>query len=123
MSITFENDTDIIIYPLEKIIVVARNTHQIVVAHCIWWLASIIGLEEDLVKHIDKLHGHTVVEEPIQYQGDAPAPEIQEPVPVESREERQDQVLEECEEYLRESRTLRDITALNSKGTTPNRSK
>jgi hypothetical protein len=46
MTITFENDNDVIIYALEKIISYARRTQQIFVAQCVWWLASIIGLEQ-----------------------------------------------------------------------------
>ena len=55
MTITFENDNDVIVYPLEKIISYASRTQQIFVAHCVWWLASIVGLETGLVSHIDNL--------------------------------------------------------------------
>jgi hypothetical protein len=55
MTITFENDNDVIVYALEKVISYARQTQQIFVAHCVWWLASIIGLETGLVNHIDNL--------------------------------------------------------------------
>jgi streptogramin lyase len=55
MTITFENDNDVIVYALEKVISYARRTQQIFVAHCVWWLASIIGLEQGLITHIDNL--------------------------------------------------------------------
>jgi hypothetical protein len=55
MPITFENDNDIIVYALEKVIAYARRTEQIFVAQCVWWLASIIGLELGLVRYIDTL--------------------------------------------------------------------
>jgi len=55
MTITFENDSDVIVYTLEKVIAFARRTQQIFVAQCIWWLASIIGLEQELIIHIDNL--------------------------------------------------------------------
>jgi len=55
MPITFENDNDVIVYALEKVIDYARRTQQIFVAHCVWWLASIIGLEPELIIHIDTL--------------------------------------------------------------------
>jgi len=55
MTISFENDNDVIVYPLEKIIYYARRTQQIFVAQCVWWLASIIGLEQGLTIHIDNL--------------------------------------------------------------------
>jgi len=55
MTITFQDESDIIVYALEKIISHARRTQQIFVAQCIWWLASIIGLEQGLIIHIDNL--------------------------------------------------------------------
>jgi hypothetical protein len=55
MTITFENDNDVIVYALEKVISYARRTQQIFVAQCVWWLASIIGLETGLGIHIDNL--------------------------------------------------------------------
>jgi hypothetical protein len=55
MTVTFENDNDIIVYALEKIISYARRTQQIFVEQCVWWLALIIGLETGLVNHIDNL--------------------------------------------------------------------
>jgi hypothetical protein len=55
MTVTFENDNDVIVYALEKIISHARKTQQIFVAQCIWWLASIVGLESGLVNYIDIL--------------------------------------------------------------------
>jgi hypothetical protein len=55
MTVTFENDQDVIIYALEKVINYARRTQQIFVAQCVWWLASIIGLEQGLINYIDNL--------------------------------------------------------------------
>jgi len=56
MQITFENDNDVIIYALEKIISFAKRNQQIFVAQCVWWLASIIGLELGLISFIDDLY-------------------------------------------------------------------
>jgi hypothetical protein len=66
MTITFENNNDVIVYALEKIISYARRTQQVFVAHCVWWLASVIGLEQGLIVHIDNLQeqGTTSVELP-----------------------------------------------------------
>ena len=64
MTLSFENDNDVIVYALEKIILFARRFQHIFAAQCVWWIASIIGVEPELVKHIDKLHGRTIVEEP-----------------------------------------------------------
>jgi len=55
MTITFENDNDIIVYAFETIISYARSNQQIFAAQCVWWLASIIGLEQGLVNYIDNL--------------------------------------------------------------------
>jgi hypothetical protein len=55
MTITFENDSDVIVYALEKIISFARENQYLFVANCAWFLAAIIGLDEGLVIHIDNL--------------------------------------------------------------------
>jgi hypothetical protein len=55
MTITFQSDKDVIVYALEKIISFARNNQYIFLAQSIWWISSIIGLQEGLVIHIDNL--------------------------------------------------------------------
>jgi len=55
MTITFKNENDIIICALKKVISYARRIQQLFVAQCVWWLASIIGLEEGLIIHMDNL--------------------------------------------------------------------
>jgi hypothetical protein len=55
MTITFESDKDVIIYALEKIISYARDYQYIFLAQSIWWISSIIGLQEGLIIHIDNL--------------------------------------------------------------------
>jgi len=55
MTITFENDNDVIVYALEKIVSYAREYRYFCVANCTWWIASIVGLHEHLRRHIDKL--------------------------------------------------------------------
>jgi len=55
MTITFENDNDVIVYALEKIISYAREYQYFFVANCTWWIASIYGLENQLRQHIDYL--------------------------------------------------------------------
>jgi len=55
MTVIFDNDSDIIVDALEKVIAYARITQQIFVAQCVWWLVSIIGLVQGLVSHIDHL--------------------------------------------------------------------
>jgi hypothetical protein len=55
MTITFEYESDVIIYALEKVIAYARINQQIFVTQCVWWLASIIDLEPGLIIRIDNL--------------------------------------------------------------------
>jgi hypothetical protein len=59
MIITFETDSDVIIFALEKIILYARQYRYIFIAHCVWWLASTIGLEQWLIIHIDNFQPHS----------------------------------------------------------------
>jgi len=55
MTITCENDNDIIVYALEKIVSYARELQYFFVGNCVWWIASVIGLDEQLWKYIDNL--------------------------------------------------------------------
>jgi hypothetical protein len=55
MTITFESEQEIIIYALEKIISYARNNQYIFLAQSVWWISSIIGLQQGLIIHIDNL--------------------------------------------------------------------
>jgi len=55
MTVTFENENDAIVYGLEKVITYARRTQQIFVAQCIWWIASVIGLEQELINYVDNI--------------------------------------------------------------------
>jgi hypothetical protein len=59
MTITFENDNDIIVYPLERIISYARDNQYIFLVQSIWWISSIIGLQQGLIIHIDNLRNHS----------------------------------------------------------------
>jgi len=132
MTITFENESDVIAYAFEKILSDARRNQQIFVAQCVWWLASIIGLEQGLINYIDNIQSRievTVTSDKALYISVATSEPFDKeqsdkrksisPVPRDIQEEsRQYQVLEVCEEYLKESRRLREIVALKSKGTT-----
>jgi len=60
------------------------------VAQCVWWLASIVGLEQDLVSHIDRLQGQ---------RNTTPAEQLP-------------------RDYLQESRRLGKIAALKVSGKT-----
>jgi hypothetical protein len=61
MTITFENDNDVIVYALVKVILYARRTQQIFVVQCVCWLASIMGLEQELVSYIDNIQARQQV--------------------------------------------------------------
>jgi hypothetical protein len=112
MTITIENDNDVIVYALEKVISYASKTQQVFVAQCISWLASIIGLEQDVVIHIDNQRAR--YEKSVQ-QESSEAPDIRttdreqylqgkgrEKI-AEAELDRQDEFLEECEQSLRDS--------------------
>jgi hypothetical protein len=55
MTITFANEDDVIVYALEKKISYARNNQYIFLAQSIWWISSIIGLQQGLIIHIGNL--------------------------------------------------------------------
>jgi len=55
MTISFENDNAIIVYAFEKILSYARDHQFIFLAQSIWWISSIIGLQQDLIIYIDHL--------------------------------------------------------------------
>jgi len=54
MTITFENDNDVIVYALEKIIYFAKENRYLFVANCAWWIAGVIGFHHDLTIYINK---------------------------------------------------------------------
>jgi hypothetical protein len=43
------------VYALEKIISFSRDNQYVFVAQSIWWISLIIGLQQELIDHIDKL--------------------------------------------------------------------
>jgi len=53
MTIIFESDNDVIVYTLEKIISYARENQYIFLAQSVWWISSVIGLQQGLIVHID----------------------------------------------------------------------
>jgi len=64
--ITFENGNVVIVYALEKIISYTRENQYIFLAQSIWWIASIIGLQQGLVIHIDNLESReNVTSDPV----------------------------------------------------------
>jgi hypothetical protein len=118
MTITFENDNDIIVYALEKVISHARRTQHIFVVQWVWWLASVIGLESGLINHIDNLHRRTMVKESRPYRNRSPVQEDRTPGSAKLEEDKCDKILKECEQYLQESGRLRCIATRQSKWST-----
>jgi hypothetical protein len=113
MTISFENDNDLITYAPAKIIEHARRTQQNFIAQCVWWLASTVALEQELISYIDNLHSRI---ETTLTSGTTQS--TLERAIKDKCELRQDQILEGCEDDLAESRRLRDIATLKSKGKT-----
>jgi hypothetical protein len=61
MTLTFESDKDVIVYALERIISYARENQYIFLAQSVWWISSILHLQEGLIIHIDNLKARTEV--------------------------------------------------------------
>jgi len=55
MTISFENDSNILVYALEKIIAFAKSNQYIFLAQSVWWISSVIGLQAGPVNYIDNL--------------------------------------------------------------------
>jgi len=55
MTITFENDNDVKVYALKKIISYPRENQYIFLAQIVWWISSVIGLQQKLVIRVDNL--------------------------------------------------------------------
>jgi hypothetical protein len=53
MTMTFANESDVIIYALKRIVSFARENQYLFVANCAWWIAEVIELDSDLTIHID----------------------------------------------------------------------
>jgi len=139
MTITFENDYDVIVYAFEKIISYARRTQHIFVAQCVWWLASIIGLESGLINYIDSFRKREEVSSEAQLSKEVnqvpdPAPQHQQIHPERAsrisntravstvprdltEDQRLDQIIDSAEKVIQES--LQDRRAYQSNRVNP----
>ena len=111
MTITFENDTDVIVYALEKIIAYARDKQYIFLVQSVWWISSIIGLQQGLITYIDNLTDKWKAPLSNDWASVIPIPqgsnlEKDKGTSEEDKETQQDRVLKECKEFLRDSRRL-----------------
>jgi len=121
MTITFEDDNDVIVYAFEKVISYAKRTQQIFVAQVVWWLASIVGLEQGLITYIDLVQSRAEISKKPAQVFKEPAIAVTKTASLQPRDNQEelsrDQVLRDCEEFLRESRRGREIAASKSRGT------
>jgi hypothetical protein len=78
MTITFENDNDVIVYTLVEIISYTRDNLYIFLADRVWWISSSIGLEQGLITDVDDLrHQYHLI---VSYEGKwEPVAEAQKP--------------------------------------------
>jgi len=139
MPITFETNNEAIVYALESIISYARKNTYIFLAQSIWWIASIIGLQQGLVIYIDNLQKQSeAYQSPGINQCDRDSihtdgiPRIKKPIPdldspnygssrdpTESEYEQlsnsedslHDKILDNCEEFLQQSKQDREKVA------------
>jgi hypothetical protein len=111
MTITFENDSDVIVYALENIISFARDNRYFFVANCVWWIAGILGLESGLMIFIDNLESRIRLGQQ--------APKTQSTRAVSStprdltEDQRLDQILEIAKERPASSETVRITRSRN----------
>jgi len=48
MSITIENEADIILWTVAKLLVTFKQCQYLFVAECIWWIAALVQLDPAL---------------------------------------------------------------------------
>jgi hypothetical protein len=120
MKITFENNNVVIVYAFEKIISYARDNWLIFMAQCVWWLASIVNLEQGLIGNINNKHSRIEVTNTTwshEHRGVSVTPRDLTNNPRD-REDQHDLILKDCQEYLRQSRQLQDIANIKATGRT-----
>jgi len=61
MTITLEDDANVIIFAFEKLISFARENQYLFVVCCILWIAGVIWLDSGLTIHIDILESRKQV--------------------------------------------------------------
>jgi hypothetical protein len=111
MTITFENENDVIVYALEKIITYAKHNQYIFLAQRVWWIASVLGLQAGLVIHIDNIRARLEIAI-VREDGPSTIRKSSEGTKM----DRQDKMLREYEEYLQDSRRLHDLETLKATG-------
>lgn len=108
--ITFETDNDVIVYGPQKILLFCRERHLLFPAHCVRWLASLTGLYQGLVIHIDNFQ--TQAEIVIAYDSSDSADSC---IPLDTCEiERHDMIIKDCKDFLQQSEKKRIELAGNT---------
>jgi len=132
MTVSCENDNNVIVYALEKIIDYTRKNQYIFVVQRVCWIASSFGLSEGLVMHIDNLRirsevyqapsvaysysGHIhpewlpLIEQAISGQEDQFSQDLEKSVSEQSSTSEDffhDQISMNCEDFLKESQIER----------------
>jgi hypothetical protein len=64
MPITFESENNAIVYAIEKIVSYTRDNQYIFLAQSVWWISSIIGLQQGLIIDIDNLKVRASINRP-----------------------------------------------------------
>lgn len=113
MTVTFNNDNFVIVYALGKIISFARDNQYIFLATSIWSISLIIGLQSELIRYMDNWHS---LSKKIEVRCEITA--LLSTNLTGSESSRQDTILKECEEYLRNSKWLRELANVKSSGRT-----
>jgi len=130
MTITFDNENDVLVFALEKIIAYPRGNQYIFLAQSAWWISSIIGLQQELINHIDNLQDqiHTPHREvsttPRDIQGGS---ELQNDLRKNHSDSstkesegscsvRRERILQNCEKFVKTSQWQRRIALLKATG-------
>jgi hypothetical protein len=61
MTVTLENENDVIVYTLEKIITYIKDNQYIFLVQRVWWIVSVLGLQAGLVIHIDNIRARSEI--------------------------------------------------------------
>ena len=50
MTITFENESEVLLYSFGKLITIFRAKSYLFAAQCVWWLSALVNLQPELVQ-------------------------------------------------------------------------
>jgi hypothetical protein len=99
MTINFENENEVLVYAFERIIVFAQDNHYLFLAQSVWWISSIIGLQQSLIDYIDNIRNQSNL-------SDQASGEISD-TPRDLQSEQEDRVLNRAEQFIKDSQESR----------------